>query len=138
MLDWDKLRIFHTAAEAGSFTHAAEKLNMSQSAVSRQISALEEDLGLKLFIRHARGKRPEFYDTPGLDQAMSMIMVLANEISVIHDRLDSSERVAKAHGLDLARSGHRFMPVCRQLKTVSECDFLCRRCAISSAFQRAS
>ena len=55
MLDWDKLRIFHTAAESGSFTQAAEKLNMSQSAVSRQISALEEDLGLKLFIRHARG-----------------------------------------------------------------------------------
>lgn len=55
MLDWDKLRIFHTAAESGSFTHAAEKLNMSQSAVSRQISALEEDLSLKLFIRHARG-----------------------------------------------------------------------------------
>ncbi len=53
--DWDKLRIFHTAAEAGSFTHAAERLGMSQSAVSRQISALEESLGLKLFIRHARG-----------------------------------------------------------------------------------
>ena len=33
----------------------AEKLGMSQSAVSRQISALEDDLGLKLFIRHARG-----------------------------------------------------------------------------------
>jgi DNA-binding transcriptional LysR family regulator len=55
MLDWDKLRIFHVAAESGSFTHSAEKLGMSQSAVSRQISALEEDLGLKLFIRHARG-----------------------------------------------------------------------------------
>ena len=55
MLDWDKLRIFHTAAESGSFTHAAEKLGMSQSAVSRQISALEDDLKLKLFIRHARG-----------------------------------------------------------------------------------
>lgn len=55
MLDWDKLRIFHIAAESGSFTHSAEKLGMSQSAVSRQISALEEDLGLKLFIRHARG-----------------------------------------------------------------------------------
>ena len=53
--DWDKLRIFHTAAEAGSFTHAAERLGMSQSAVSRQISALEASLGLKLFIRHARG-----------------------------------------------------------------------------------
>src|SRR3569833_4750612 len=55
MLDRDKLRSFHTAAESGSFTHAAEKLNMSQSAVSRQISAREEDLNLKLFIRHARG-----------------------------------------------------------------------------------
>lgn len=55
MLDWDKLRIFHTAAEAGSFTHAADKLNISQSAVSRQVSALEDDLKLKLFIRHARG-----------------------------------------------------------------------------------
>ncbi|UJQ94484.1 LysR family transcriptional regulator [Mariluticola halotolerans] len=55
MLDWDKLRIFHTAAESGSFTHASEKLNMSQSAISRQVSALEDDLGLKLFIRHARG-----------------------------------------------------------------------------------
>jgi DNA-binding transcriptional LysR family regulator len=55
MLDWDKLRIFHTAAESGSFTHAADRLSMSQSAVSRQVSALEDDLGLKLFIRHARG-----------------------------------------------------------------------------------
>lgn len=55
MLDWDKLRIFHTAAESGSFTHASERLNMSQSAISRQVSALEADLGLKLFIRHARG-----------------------------------------------------------------------------------
>lgn len=55
MLDWDKLRIFHTAAESGSFTHAGDKLNMSQSAISRQVSALEDDLGLKLFIRHARG-----------------------------------------------------------------------------------
>lgn len=52
--------------------------------------------------RHARGKRPEFYDTPGLDQAMAMIMVLASELSVLRDRLDSAERVAKAHGLDLA------------------------------------
>lgn len=53
-------------------------------------------------IRHARGKRPQFYDTDGLDQAMSMIMVLANEMSVLRDRLDSAERVAKASGLDLA------------------------------------
>lgn len=54
-MDWDKLRIFHAAAEAGSFTHAGEQLNMSQSAVSRQISALEADLKVTLFHRHARG-----------------------------------------------------------------------------------
>ncbi len=54
-MDWDKLRIFHAAAEAGSFTHAGEVLRMSQSAVSRQVSALERDLGLSLFHRHARG-----------------------------------------------------------------------------------
>jgi len=54
-MDWDKLRIFHAAAQAGSFTHAGETLNMSQSAVSRQVSALEQDLGVALFHRHARG-----------------------------------------------------------------------------------
>lgn len=54
-MDWDKLRIFHAVAEAGSFTHAGETLNLSQSAVSRQISSLEESLGVTLFHRHARG-----------------------------------------------------------------------------------
>lgn len=54
-MDWDKLRIFHAAAEAGSFTHAGEQLRMSQSAVSRQVSALERDLHVALFHRHARG-----------------------------------------------------------------------------------
>ncbi|MEM8541752.1 MAG: LysR family transcriptional regulator, partial [Pseudomonadota bacterium] len=42
-LDWDKLRVFHAAAQAGSFTHAGETLHISQSAVSRQISALEHE-----------------------------------------------------------------------------------------------
>jgi len=54
-MDWDKLRIFHAAAQAGSFTHAGDTLHMSQSAVSRQVSALEHDLGVPLFHRHARG-----------------------------------------------------------------------------------
>jgi len=54
-MDWDKLRIFHAAAEAGSFTHAGESLRMSQSAVSRQVSALEKELRVSLFHRHARG-----------------------------------------------------------------------------------
>ncbi|MBK9082337.1 MAG: LysR family transcriptional regulator [Rhizobiales bacterium] len=54
-MDWDKLRIFQAAADAGSFTHAGEALGLSQSAVSRQVSALEQDLEVPLFHRHARG-----------------------------------------------------------------------------------
>ena len=54
-MDWDKLRIFHAVAEAGSFTHAGHELLLSQSAVSRQVSALEADLHVSLFHRHARG-----------------------------------------------------------------------------------
>jgi DNA-binding transcriptional LysR family regulator len=59
-MDWDKLRIFRAAAEAGSFTKAGDELEMGQSSVSRQISALEAELGVMLFHRHARGlKRTE-------------------------------------------------------------------------------
>ena len=54
-MDWDKLKVFHAAAEAGSFTHAGEHLGLSQSAVSRQVSALEQELTVSLFHRHARG-----------------------------------------------------------------------------------
>jgi DNA-binding transcriptional LysR family regulator len=54
-MDWDKLRIFHAVAEKGSLTHAGDVLHLSQSAVSRQIRALEESLAVTLFHRHARG-----------------------------------------------------------------------------------
>jgi DNA-binding transcriptional LysR family regulator len=54
-MDWDKLRIFHAVADAGSLTHAGDRLNLSQSAVSRQIRSLEESLDTTLFHRHARG-----------------------------------------------------------------------------------
>jgi len=67
-MDWDKLRIFHTVAEAGSFTQAGEQLHLSQSAVSRQISGLEGSLQVPLFHRHARGLKlteqgEELYNT---------------------------------------------------------------------------
>jgi DNA-binding transcriptional LysR family regulator len=55
MIDWDRVRIFHAVAGAGSFTKAADRLGLSQSAISRQIGALEETIGTPLFHRHARG-----------------------------------------------------------------------------------
>src|ERR1700709_1893701 len=54
-MDCDRLNVFQAAAEAGSFTHAGERLGLSQSAVSGQVSALESELSVSLFHRHARG-----------------------------------------------------------------------------------
>ena len=54
-MDWDKLKIFHAVAEAGNFTKATYILNLSQSAISRQIQSLEQELKTQLFERHARG-----------------------------------------------------------------------------------
>jgi len=54
-MDWDKLKIFHAVAEAGNFTKATVILNLSQSAISRQIQSLEKELKTQLFERHARG-----------------------------------------------------------------------------------
>ncbi|MFM7980459.1 MAG: LysR family transcriptional regulator, partial [Candidatus Fonsibacter sp.] len=39
-MDWDKLKIFYVVAQAGSFTEASKDLNLSQSAISRQIQSL--------------------------------------------------------------------------------------------------
>ena len=54
-MDWDKLKIFYAVAESGSFTKATINLNLSQSAISRQIQSLEYELKVQLFERHARG-----------------------------------------------------------------------------------
>src|SRR5258707_7002981 len=54
-MDWDKLRVFQAAADAGSFTHAGETLGLSQSAISCQVGSLEAALGAPVFHRHARG-----------------------------------------------------------------------------------
>ncbi|HHB83297.1 MAG TPA: LysR family transcriptional regulator [Devosia sp.] len=87
--DWDKLRIFHAVAEAGSFTHAAERLNMSQSAVSRQISNLEASLGLKLFIRHARG----LVMTEIGEQLFSTAQIMHGELVSVQNQISESRDI---------------------------------------------
>jgi hypothetical protein len=52
--------------------------------------------------RTVRGKRPGFFETPGVDDAIAMVMILAQEVAVLRERLDSAERVAAAHGIPLA------------------------------------
>lgn len=55
MLDVHRLRIFVTVAEEGSFTAAAQRLYLTQSAVSQHMSAFEREIGLSLLVRTSRG-----------------------------------------------------------------------------------
>ena len=50
-MDWNKLKIFHAVAEAGSFTSSTVNLNLSQSAISRQIQSLEHDLKVNIYLK---------------------------------------------------------------------------------------
>jgi DNA-binding transcriptional LysR family regulator len=94
-LDWDKLRVFHAAAEAGSFTHAAEKLRLSQSAISRQVSALEADVGVSLFHRHARGLVLTEQGELLFRTAHDVLMKLENVKSLLTETKDRPSGVLK-------------------------------------------
>lgn len=87
-MDWDKLRIFHSVAAAGSLTHAGETLHLSQSAVSRQIRGLEESLGVTLFHRHARGLILTEQGELLFDAAKSMVRRLEAAEARIRDSED--------------------------------------------------
>ena len=98
-MDWDKLRIFQAAAEAGSFTHAGETLGLSQSAVSRQVSALEQDLGAPLFHRHARG----LILTEQGEMLLEAVQDVVLKLDAVRSRLIDTRE--KPHG-ELARHHH--------------------------------
>ena len=78
--------------------------------------------------RNARGKRPQFYATPGMDEAMAMILVLANELSVVRDRLDTVEKVAAAKGVMLDAEIEAFEPdqAVLEARELRRQDFLAR------------
>jgi DNA-binding transcriptional LysR family regulator len=101
-MDWDKIRVFHAAAESGSFTRAAEALDMSQSAVSRQVSAIERDLGVPLFHRHARGlmltEQGEMLYRAAHDMLMKLDAV-RGELQEARDKPSGTLRVTTTVGL---------------------------------------
>ncbi|NQU62168.1 MAG: LysR family transcriptional regulator [Rhodospirillales bacterium] len=96
-MDWDKLRVFHAVAEAGSFTHAGETLNLSQSAVSRQISSLEDGLQVTLFHRHARGLKLTEQGEQLFSTAHEVFAKLVMAEARITDSKDSPQGPLKIH-----------------------------------------
>ena len=100
-LDWDKLRVFHAVAEAGSFTRAADRLGLSQSAISRQISSLEGELGTPLFHRHARGLVPTEQGemlARASSEMSSKIDILRSELTETRERPQGKLRIATTVG----------------------------------------
>jgi DNA-binding transcriptional LysR family regulator len=101
-MDWDKLRIFHAVASAGSFTHAGQTLGLSQSAVSRQISALEEEISTPLFQRHARGltltdEGELLYGT--VADVLSRLATAEEQLKNIHDSPRGPLKITSSHGI---------------------------------------
>ena len=101
-MDWDKLRIFHAVASAGSFTHAGQMLTLSQSAVSRQISALEEEISTPLFQRHARGltltDEGELLYT-AVTEVLARLAQAEEALKNIHDSPRGSLKITASHGI---------------------------------------
>jgi DNA-binding transcriptional LysR family regulator len=101
-MDWDKLRIFHAVASAGSFTHAGQSLGLSQSAVSRQISALEEEISTPLFQRHARGltltDEGELLFTAVTD-VLGRLAAAEEALKNVHDAPRGALKITTAHGV---------------------------------------
>jgi DNA-binding transcriptional LysR family regulator len=82
-MELSQLRTFREVAEALSFTRASQKLNMTQSAVSHQIKALELELGEPLFIRAKRGVRLSDAGKLALEYAARII----EEADALRERL---------------------------------------------------
>ena len=101
-MDWDKLRIFHAVASAGSFTHAGQTLGLSQSAVSRQISALEEEISTPLFQRHARGltltDEGELLFGAVAD-VLERLAAAEEALKNVHDHPRGTLKITTAHGI---------------------------------------
>jgi len=101
-MDWDKLRIFHAVASAGSFTHAGQMLSLSQSAVSRQISALEDEITTPLFQRHARGltltdEGEMLY--AAVSDVLARLAQAEEALKNVHDAPRGSLKVTTTHGI---------------------------------------
>ncbi|MCX5580882.1 LysR family transcriptional regulator [Kaistia terrae] len=75
------IRYFVAVAEGLSYSRAAEQLNISQSAISRQIQILEDELGIKLFDRFGRGVQL----TATGEELLAESKAIVNKVSALHE-----------------------------------------------------
>ena len=83
-----QLRTFVEIAETLNFTKASEKLNLTQSAVSHQIKALEEELGVSLFLRGKSGVTVTDAGKTALEYAVRIL----NEAELMREKIAGREK----------------------------------------------
>jgi DNA-binding transcriptional LysR family regulator len=82
-MDNEVVRSFVRAAELGQLQHAADELGLTPQAVSKRVAALERELGVKLFIRTARGVELTLDGRAFLPHARSLVTVAGRAITAI-------------------------------------------------------
>ncbi len=147
-MDWDRLRIFHIVAQAGTLTEAGNALNISQSAVSRQVSALEKSIGVRLFNRHARGlvlSEQGDHLFKITREIFAQVSAISTIISESRDGLSGSLKVATTVGIGsvwLASRLKRFMHSYPKLRldihlTDGDVDFTMREADVAINYRQA-
>ncbi|MBS6947440.1 MAG: LysR family transcriptional regulator [Bifidobacterium scardovii] len=102
--DLHALRMFLAIAEESSISSAADLLRMSQPALSRNLKKLEQDLGVTLFTREARGIKltPEGAFVRERAQAIvAMADRMERELHTVHSRLTGSVAIGCAETLSM-------------------------------------
>ena len=112
-MDNQNLKAFITVANSGSFSESAEQLHLTQSAISKRIAQLEQQIGKKLFDRIARQVTLTEAGTELLPRALRILQEYENALQAINDlsgEASGTLRLAISHHLGL----HRLPPVLKQ------------------------
>jgi len=93
-------------ARLGHLTQAAERLHLSQPTVTGQIKALEEELGVRLFERTARGVKPTVYTEkllPSAERIIEAAEAMATSAQELRQELSGKIRIGTIIDADLVR-----------------------------------
>lgn len=88
-MDIKKLKQFLAIVEAGSLSAAAKRLNIAQPALSHSVQSLEDELGVALFERHARGVVVTEFGSLLVDRAKAILREVDHAKALIRDRVAS-------------------------------------------------
>ena len=122
-MDNQNLKAFITVAEVGSFSEAADRLYLTQSAISKRIALLEQQIGKRLFDRIARQVSLTEAGNELLPRARRILQEYENALQAINDlsgEASGTLRLAISHHLGLASSAPYSETVC---PAVSQCHF---------------